>query len=368
MKNILVLSSLFFTFYSHSQDISKELEVIRSEYSLPSLSGATVKKGEMIISGVTGIRKIGFSNKVELGDKHHLGSCSKSITALLAAKLIDLKLLSWKSKLSELLPDIQMHEELKNVEFELLFVHRSGLVENLEYFSKEWIEEHLQNKKYSARVSRSFLANAVLTHKPKYQARVDDKYSNMGYMIAAHILENLTNSSFEDLLKKYIFKPLKMTSCGVGLATNPALKDPLQPWGHYLDEDNLKPVHDDNPPAYGPAGAIFCSLKDWGKYLSLHIEGFNNRGQFLSKENFAKLYEKYPAKDNNYTFGGWNRLERKWSNGDVLQHTGTNTFNYANVWVAPHIETALMSTINAYRGFKATDSAIALMIKKLKTP
>lgn len=343
---------------------SSGIETIRQKYNIPGLTATYIKNGEVKQSISTGLKKIGTKAALGTDDKFHLGSCSKSMTSTLAGKLIELGYLDWDSKLIDLLPNIKLHKKLRDVTFELLLAHRSGLVENTEYFSRQWYDHFLDSGVYSARMSRSFLAQEVLTRAPKYTPLIDFKYSNMGYMIASHILEELTNSNFENLIKKYVFTPLNMNSCGLGPVSNPNYIFPKQPWGHLVTGKIIKAVHDDNPPAYGPAGAIHCSLKDWGKYLNEHVKGFNNESAFLLKSTFDKLHQKYPALDNDYTYGGWIRLERSWAGGVVLHHTGTNTYNFANTWVAPLKKSIYMSTANiGTNGSQATNSAIEVLLK-----
>ena len=63
--------------------------------------------------------------------------------------------------------------------------------------------------------------------------------------------------------------------------------------------------------------------------------------------------------------GGWYRLKRDWAKGEVLTHTGTNTYNYASVWMAPKTDIILVSTANRSRfsGGWAGSDAISAMIR-----
>jgi CubicO group peptidase (beta-lactamase class C family) len=362
ISTLFILISTY-SFSSYGIDASK-LESIRSQFNVPSLSVASIIDGNINYLQSVGLRKLENSTPLSVNDKHHLGSCSKSMTATLAGKLIELGYLKWNSKIKDLLPGTKIHSGLKDVTFELLLAHRSGLVENTEYFSREWYDHYLDSGVYSAKKSRWFLAQEVLKRAPKYKPFQDYKYSNMGYMMAAHILESLTNSNYKELMNKYIFNPLDMKTCGIGPVSNPTNIHPKQPWGHTIEPSgSVVAVHDDNPPAYGPAAAIHCSLVDWGKYLNEHVKGFNNSSSFLLPSTFSKLHMKYPAANSEYTYGGWIRLERNWAGGTVLHHTGTNTYNYANVWIAPLKKSIYMSTTNIKtNGHKATDASIGLLM------
>src|SRR5262245_14710748 len=63
--------------------LAQTFEATRQKYNLPSLAGAIVTSkgaGEII---VTGVRKAGTSVAVTAGDKWHLGSDTKAMTACL---------------------------------------------------------------------------------------------------------------------------------------------------------------------------------------------------------------------------------------------------------------------------------------------
>jgi hypothetical protein len=63
---------------------------------------------------------------------------------------------------------------------------------------------------------------------------------------------------------------------------------------------------------------------------------------------------------------GWVRLERSWADGYVLNHNGSNTLNYATMWIAPKIKFAAVSATNigGDSGQKACDETIQAVIKK----
>jgi CubicO group peptidase (beta-lactamase class C family) len=345
---------LFFSIFSvgsfaTSSNLKDSLEIIKKEFLLPSLSGAYLKNGEVEEIATVGVRKNGDATATTIEDKHHLGSCGKSMTATLAALLIEQGYFKWNSTLKELLPEIQINDELKNVTFELLLSHRSGLRRDTEDFENGWLYAVLESELYSPTKARQLVAEKILFLSPEFKPQKEFKYSNIGYMIAGYIMEHATSTPWEELMDRYIFKPLQMNTCGFGPSSNLSNTVPAQPWGHKVINTVVKSIHDDNPPAFGPAGTIHCSLKDWGKYLNEHIKGFNAQSNFLKSTSFKKLHSVYPAENSNYTYGGWIRLEKTWADGVVLTHTGTNTYNFANVWLAPKRNSALMSTTNIVR-------------------
>lgn len=186
-------------------------------------------------------------------------------------------------------------------------------------------------------------------------------------MILGAIMESVTGKSWETLMQQELFKPLNMTSCGFGPQADPKQDPPDQPWPHQVAPSGAKPVipdfYADNPPSLGPAGTVHCSMVDWLTFVGLHINGFHQRPtQILSAKSFEKLHS--APTGSNYTFGGWLKVNAPWAGGFALTHAGSNTMNFANVWIAPLKEAGYISVTNlgSDNAFNATDEAITKMI------
>ena len=362
MKVIFLFLTLSSFAIAKDTNLKSKVQKIRASYELPSLSAAYTDnlKTKKIIS--TGLRRIDQKAKIQTNDKFHLGSCGKAMTATLVALLVDEGKLDWNQKISDLLPDINVHKDIGELSFDHLLVHRSGVRRDTEDFENGWLYGVLESGIYSPTQARELIAQKVLVNKPKFKPKEKMHYSNVGYMIVGHIIEKITKKTFEELIHRKIFDPLKMTSCGFGAVSQ--FKN--QPWGHRTINDQLIPVDDDNPPAFAPAGTIHCNLSDWSKFLRMQMKGYNKKSHFLGQESFKKLFTHYPDKEEQYVYGAWNKTTRKWAKGEVFQHSGTNTYNFANVWLAPNVNAALVgtSTISSREAFLGTDKAIYELIKQ----
>ena len=64
---------------------------------------------------------------------------------------------------------------------------------------------------------------------------------------------------------------------------------------------------------------------------------------------------------------GWNITTRPWANGAVWTHTGTNTMNYAVMWLAPNRKFAVVVATNMGGdvGGKGIDEAASALIGKV---
>jgi CubicO group peptidase (beta-lactamase class C family) len=363
MKSFLYLI-LFSISASGNIPLAFDLERIKKDNNLPGLISAFYQNEELIESAAVGVRKVHERYELSTEDKFHLGSCTKAMTATLAAILVEKGFIAWDATLKELYPDINIHSDYADVTFDLLFAHRSGLA----YFSKGGdfgdLWQLVRSELYPPKETREIIAVTQLTQSAKVKPCLNYLYSNTGYMVAASILEKVMNESFEDLLYKYLFKPLNMKSCGFGPTSNPSMRTALQPWGHYInDEGKIVSYHGDNPPAFNPAGGVHCGFSDWAKFLHIHMNALNGEYRLLSKATFKKLHSAYPAADSNYTFGGWGIVKREWANGITLTHGGSNTLNTARVWIAPQKESLLMSATNI-KSYEAMEDAIVNLINR----
>lgn len=327
------------------------VEAIRKKYNLPALGGGEFKEGVISKIGSSGVRKLGSPTLVTNNDKWHIGSCTKSMTATVAAILMEKGNLdfSWKTKMVEVFDDFEIHEDFKNATIEMLFAHRSGVTNDITTVNNGSLWEKLWDTTLDPKEGRALVAKAILSQKRSHDPDGKMEYSNAGYIIAGAVLEKLTGISWEALMKEKLFSPLEMYSCGFGPPASPSLEEPDQPWGHVFEDSNIIPVppglNADNPKTLGPAGTVHCSMSDWLKYLSIHIEGFNRKDTLiLSAEGFKKLHSDYRGQG--YSVGGWVVGRRSWAKGTVLSHGGSNSMNLAVVFVAPKINASYIAVTN----------------------
>jgi CubicO group peptidase (beta-lactamase class C family) len=347
------------------RDLTSILAVIRSQKDLPALACAVVRSNRVVGFGVAGVRKQGVSEPVTLADKWHHGSLTKSMTATLAALLVDAGTLTWTTKVVDVFPEFAagMHEDWKTVTLELLLAHRSGAPEDL---NPSGIWTQIWNFGGTPREARLLLLQKVTALAPKSKPGTKYEYSNAGYAIAGAMLEKLANKPWEDLITERLFRPLGMTSAGFGVPATPRYID--QPWGHILGAGNARtpvaPGTDaDNPPAIGPAGTVHCSLLDMARYVAFHLAGTRGEGTLLKPETFTKLYA--DVADQGYSLG-WSVLTRPWAGGKALQHNGSNLQWFTTVWIAPNRNWAVVVLTN-YGGTgaaAATDAVVARMIQE----
>jgi CubicO group peptidase (beta-lactamase class C family) len=353
--------------YADSKELVEVIEPIRKKYALPAMAWAVIMQGQTTAWGATGFRKAGNNVQVTSNDKFHIGSCTKAMTATIIAMLVERGKLRWGITLSEAFPDMakEMHPDYRNVTLSHLLDHRGGLPPANKSWPKDKSFMDMYNLPGSAMEQRMAYARMILRQEPEAKPGKKYIYSNAGYSIAGVIAEQAMKTPWENLMRTMLFEPLGMTTAGFGAMGTPGKID--QPWQHRMNDKKLSAVEpgrfSDNPPVLGPGGTVHCSIRDWAKFITAHLAGPKGEGGLLKSETFALLHTAGFGGD--YA-SGWVVTKRDWAGGKVFTHTGSNTMNFAVVWMAPKRDFAVLVASNQGGGDveKACDEACWTLIKE----
>jgi CubicO group peptidase (beta-lactamase class C family) len=339
--------------------VTQALKPIRQKFNVPAMAAAVVTSDGIKFAGAVGVRKRGSEVPVGLDDLWHLGSDTKAMTSTLIARLVERGQLRWDSTLAEIFPDLapQMNPEFQKVTLLQLLSHRAGLPENLDLAA--YSGDDVQAVRL--RAVREYLAR-----KPEAKPGSSFAYSNLGDIVAGAIVEKVTGQPWERAITDEVFKPLQMNSAGFGGTGTPGQID--QPWPH---TDDGQPTAEngpdmDNPPVMGPAGRVHCSIQDWARFVQDQLRGARGEPALLKPKTYPKLQT--PPFGDDYALG-WIVAQRGWGGGTVLNHGGDNTMNFANVWVAPKKNFAILVCVNQSgdTAFRASDEAVGDLIKLLQS-
>jgi CubicO group peptidase (beta-lactamase class C family) len=355
--SLSVVSCLFGQASTGDEHIHDLLDPIRQKHQVPALAGAIVTSQGLVAAGAVGVRKAGTEVPVTVDDQWHIGSDTKAMTATLIGALVEQGKLRWETTVGEMFSDLatSMPPELQKVTLLHLLSHRAGLPANL---SGGWWKVPRDG---TTREQRLAALKMALSEKLDSEPSAKYGYSNLGYVLAGAMAEKAADASWEDLMTRMVCEPLGLKSVGFGGTGTPGQID--QPWGHGADG---KPVENngpavDNPPVLGPAGRVHCSLADWAKFIADQLRGARGEGALLKPETYRKLHT--PPFNGDYALG-WLVTQRDWGGGTVLTHAGSNTMNFAVVWMAPQRDFAVLAVTNQGGDVaaKACDEAAAALI------
>ncbi len=310
----------------HASPFANLLDSLRYSLDVPALAGAIVTDETIVEAQAVGCRRYCGSTNVTIEDRFHLGSETKAFTAMLLGVLVDQGLVDWTTTLSTIFPQhaASMRSEYRDVTVRDVLSHSAGFMcdPGLTYLAGTPKEE------------RAVVVAWALTQQP-VTARGHYLYSNMGYIVAGAIVEQLTGRPFEDLLFERILGPLGITTAGFGPMGTPGLED--QPLQHKYNHTPVEPTPEaDNPPIYGPAGRLHMAIGGWAKFIRWVLAAEAGHQTLLKPATAAMLTTAVVPDDSGGFYAlGWGVSNQALSGGRTLTHAGSNTLNYAIAWLAP---------------------------------
>jgi CubicO group peptidase (beta-lactamase class C family) len=368
----LTLALVAATGSAHAADsLHETLRPYLARYELPALAAAVVKNGHVVAASAVGTRRAGANVPVALGDRFHLGSDTKAMTALIAAMLVEDGKLRWTSTVGEVFPELAgtMTAGFRGATLEQLLSHTSGLPSDNEAF------EELLAKSMTREGNLDELRYWLLQQlsvKPLTAEAGTFAYSNMGYTVVGAMLERVTGRTWEELITARVFVPLGLRTAGLGpQATLGRIDAPL---GHEIVDGKLKALlagpNGDNPPVLGPAGTAHMSVLDFARWAGWNA-GAGKRGPKLVKpETLRKLHtpvvsmperkDAAPGTPSHGKYGlGWGQVTVDWAPAPLLYHGGSNGKNLAHIWVDPERDFAIVIVTNISTP-RANDAFLAL--------
>jgi D-alanyl-D-alanine carboxypeptidase len=342
--------------------IDDVIEPLRAGSGVPGMAALVLRDGAVVAEGAAGVRKLGDPTPLTTSDTWYLGTTAETMTATLAALVVEDGKLSWTSTLATTLPDVTIHASYKDVTLEQLLGHRAGAPATLPA-----AVDQAMRMPGTAQARREEAVRSLLAAGPAVAPGSTVLHGDAGYLIAALMLERATGAAWEDLLRARVFVPLGMSACRyepLGTASSVS-----EPWGHALANGALAPVAPgaapEPPPAFGPAGRVRCPLRDWAKLAALHLAGARAESglALLDAASFLKLQTPVLATQ----ALGWNAVFRTWA-GDALAlvEASQNPLFLALMWVAPARNVAFLVLSNESDGIAASavDDVVSQLIAR----
>jgi CubicO group peptidase (beta-lactamase class C family) len=309
------------------------------EFGVPAIAVAVIRS-DGIDTAVVGHRRLHADDPAQEGDRFHLGSNTKAMTATLAAIQVERGHIAWDTRARDVLAVPRAHP---GVTLTTLLTHAAG-VRPLE--EDEEIAA-LDLPAGSPTERRRETARILLEDEPAFEPGSAHRYSNGGYAIAASMLERVVDTPWETLVTAEIFEPLEMDA-GLGW--------PAQVWGHTDDDGELKPSDPDGPyrlgPETAPAGDVSATIHSYAKFVQMHLRGLRGASALVSPETFRHLH----TPDEGYAYG-WGVQQFEGATASV--HSGSADTFYAVVVLQAERDLAVATVTNA-AGERAQKAAVEL--------
>jgi CubicO group peptidase (beta-lactamase class C family) len=352
-------------------DLAPLLEPIRQKYQLPGLAAAVARTDGVIAAGAVGVREVGKDARIQLRDRFHIGSCTKTLTAMLIGRLIDQGKLTWETTLAEALPQVAMRSEYRGVTLRQLLTFRGGIAPYTTMRAGE-LPPSISNLKGDDPTDlRLQFVRAVLNEPPVAAPGTTPVYSNASYAVGGAIIDRLAGRPWETEIVEGLFRPLGMTDSVIG-PPNSGSAD--QPVGHRKggamgpltkiakgrkNQPSERPTGKDGetfqpggPPVIGqpfqhviaPAGQVSCSILDFARYARARLAGLRGNSPLLSAETYAAMARSDEAEDG-FT-GGTGRVRALGKDGREFAANGGSGLFLAGIRLLPEQDTAIVVAMN----------------------
>lgn len=324
-------------------------------WDVPGLALGVLQNGETLLC--TGLGERDETGAPWDGDTlFEIGSCTKAFTAAVAMILQERGVLDLDAPVAVYLPKFRLMDEYAtaHVTTRDLLSHRSGLPRH-EY---AW---------YRTDFTRQQLVHNLRYLQPNLELRGGFQYNNLGYVLVGYLIEQLTGSTWEDLVRKELLRPLHMDRTSLWIDEALAKGNCAQPFdrpelygqvGFTRIPFYRTPVEDWEAGVgapYGPAGSIFSCARDMLKWAAFQLgDGTTPDGaRILSPEGMAQLHKPHTivhgGKQGNgrslasYCLGWQTFL---YAGHKVLTHNGGIDGFTTSLYLVPDLQMAVVSNVN----------------------
>jgi CubicO group peptidase (beta-lactamase class C family) len=162
------------------------------------------RDGEVLMERSYGSADIESRIPLAINSRFRIGSISKAFTAAAILKLQEDGKISLPDRLSRFIPDWPRGDEITLYH---LLTHTSGIHD----YTKR--EEFAANVEQSVTLDR--LIEEIKASPPDFDPGTKFLYNNSGYVLLAHVIEQMSGTSYASFLRKTFFEPLGMHDTGV---------------------------------------------------------------------------------------------------------------------------------------------------------
>ena len=318
-------------------DAQEVLAAVHSPYDVPGMAGVVLDASGIIDRAVVGVRRVGAPDAIALGDRFHLGSNVKAMTATAIASVVEDGLISWTATAESVFPELaaDIDPDLRSITLAQLLNHRGGI----QPFTAAGEFGALPPFSGTPMQQRAAFTAWLLEHGHGGPTG-SFLYSNAGYSLAAAMAERVTGTAFEELLASRVLAPLSIT----GTPGWPAATDAAQPWGHTGENGIYFPENPQGvyqlPPIITPAGDLSMSIENYARFVLVHLRALRGQPELLSAASFQRMH----TPDGPYAMG--------WALGDlrgtpIYAHEGSAGTFHAVALIVPSSNIATIVFVNA---------------------
>ncbi len=336
---------------SFGQPLSSFADSIRTRYQIPELAYAVVSSDSIFEMQALGFKRVNSGSKAAIDDRFRLGSCTKTITAYIAALLVKQGKLNWDTKFFDLYPELKIQSNKAYYDFTLqdLITFRANIIQwsyGNDTPKKREIEGDDQQQRYA-------FVKWILKQDPVTEKQIVYR-ANASYVAAGLMLEKATGKKYETLVEEL------GEDLGIKFDFGqPNLKDKHQPWGHDAHLKPEKPALNYKLNWLSSAGNINVDLPGYSKFIQVQLQGLLGRSKYFTAKEFEYFHYGLPE----FSFG-WKAYVDDKSKLRYSFHEGNPGTFLTKVFICKDINKAFIVFANVQSD--DAESGLNLLLEELK--
>lgn len=230
------------------------------EFGVPGMAVAVVEDGQVVLARGYGVRRLGEPAPVGPDTVFAIASNTKAFTCAALSLLVEEGKLAWDDPVTRHLPGFQMHDPwvTREVTVRDLVTHRTGLGPgggDLMWWPPTTF-------------SRSEIVRGLRHVRPSSSLRSRYAYANVPFVAAGEVLAAVAGTSWDDVVRERIIRPLGMSRTTTGL---PAVTDDVAS-PHIEVGGAVRPIAPLDFANAAAAAGIHSTASDMARWLAMLLE------------------------------------------------------------------------------------------------
>lgn len=289
------------------------------------------------------------SEREVTADTHfHIGSVSKTMTAVSVMQLVEQGLVDLEAPLTQYVPELTLRPpaDTNAITVRSVLDHHSGIPGDV--FNGMFTVDG-PNPEF-----RNWLVNALADMPPERDADEVWAYNNSGYVLLANLVENVSGQSFDEYTRENLFEPMAAptTTFDDSVVSD---DDLTANYSVELDEEGAPGEAAAEPREYingWAAGSVTSTANEMANYLRMLLaDGEGQNGPVLAADTLQQMWtpqvstplDTLPVQQGLGFLLGNSALN--WA-GDVVWHNGATSWNYSNMMLLPDSDLAVFVSGN----------------------
>ena len=341
------------------EQLASEARTLVNENGTPGVALGVLVGDEVRTLGL-GVTNVEHPLPVDETTIFQVASISKLFLALAAVRLAEQGVLDLDSPVRRWLPGLELDDEsvAERLTLRQLLTHRGG-------FEGDYLADTGRGDDALERLL------PLVRDAPQRTVLGEPHYSNLGFVLAGHVLAVATGAAFEDVVREQVFEPLGLERTHYFLE---ALAHERLAAGHRIAPGGPELTGWERPRARGPNGGVLSCVHDLLRFARFHLgdgKAHDGTSALTAASLGSQLSPQGPGGSMADDVGlGW--MLRDHGGVALAGHDGASTGFRSDLWIAPEHGAAFVQLTNADRGRNNVERLLVRFARALggdpKTP